>query len=42
MFLEKKNGQMIVVLTLNAHPQVVRRWMSHVAAAPEVEGLVQA
>jgi putative Mg2+ transporter-C (MgtC) family protein len=42
VFLEKKNGRMIVVLTLNAHPQMVRRWMSHVAATPEVEGLVQA
>ena len=42
VFYEKEEGNVVVGLSLNAHPDEVRRWMTEVSGRPEVETLLQA
>jgi putative Mg2+ transporter-C (MgtC) family protein len=42
VFYEKEDGNLVVGLTLNAHPDDVRAWMTEVSLRPEVDALLQA
>jgi putative Mg2+ transporter-C (MgtC) family protein len=41
VYLEKEEGRVVAAVTLSAHPDQVRQWMTHVSTSPEVETLVQ-
>jgi putative Mg2+ transporter-C (MgtC) family protein len=40
--VEKEDGRLVVVATLSAHPEQVRRWISTVAGSDDVEAVLQA
>jgi hypothetical protein len=41
VYLERDDGRLVVVATVDGHPDEVRRWMTGVATMPGVETLAQ-